>query len=676
MLIRAVRGLAAILIGAWCFLLVGFCCAQIPASGGAQQPELARPHVVVYVRDVSGAPVDTLALVTLTRMTTLAWQQATAQAGQASFDVSPGRYSVQVSAGGYEKATEDIDVIGIGGGESVYIAMKREAAKGVVTGTAPGPPVLAPKAQNELGKALEALRVGKLDEARKRLDAAYRLAPNHPDVNFLFGVYSSQTNDWPQAQVYWERAILFYPQHLLAQVSLSDALLRANKPAEAVPHLKKAVEIDPNSWRAHAFLADAQLKVGAPEEAEKEAEKAIAVGQERAAAVRPILARALAAQGKRENAIRMLETHVRQHPEDAVAQKELSSLRSAQAMPGMRPTASGTPPGGSLPASGSFDAGSSDGATVALPVAPANVTTPSLTMPPLPSNWLPPDIDEKIPPVDASVPCALNDVREKAGSRVKELMRAVDHFSATESLFHESISPWGLPARPETRKFNYVASIHEVRPGVLSVYEYRDGSLGYEKFPGGVATIGLPSLVLIFHPYSAVNYDMRCEGLAHWNGRLAWQVHFRQRPDKPITDRVYRFGESGVAHPVALKGRAWIAADTFEIVRLETDLAVPLPEIRLVADHTIVEYGAVHFNKGSIDLWLPKWAEVFNELKGRRIHRRHSFGDFMLFSVDDRQKINAPKTPTTNEAPGKNAPTSSHPWRNSPLAGESIQQVN
>ena len=80
--------------------------------------------------------------------------------------------------------------------------MKPEAAKGLVAGTAPGPPVLAPKAQKEPGKALEALRAGRLDEARTRLDAAYRLAPSHPDVNFLFGVYSSQTNDWPQAQAY------------------------------------------------------------------------------------------------------------------------------------------------------------------------------------------------------------------------------------------------------------------------------------------------------------------------------------------------------------------------------------------------------------------------------------------------------------------------------------------
>jgi hypothetical protein len=61
----------------------------------------------------------------------------------------------------------------------------------------------------------------------------------------------------------------------------------------------------------------------------------------------------------------------------------------------------------------------------------------------------------------------------------------------------------------------------------------------------------------------------------------------------------------------------------------------------------------VHFSKGNIDLGLPKTAEVFNELKGRRIHRRHSFGDFMLFSLDDRQKINAPRIPTTDDATEK-----------------------
>jgi len=158
----------------------------------------------------------------------------------------------------------------------------------------------------------------------------------------------------------------------------------------------------------------------------------------------------------------------------------------------------------------------------------------------------------------------------------------------------------------------------------------------------------------VFRDISAVNYDMTCEGLAHWNGGLAWQVYFRQRRDKPIRDRVYRLQESGPSYPVALKGRAWIAADTFQIVRFETDLVAPLPEIRLVADRTAIEYSAVHFRKRNVDMWLPHTAEVFYDWRGRRIHPRHSFSNYMLSSVDDRQRNSVPKP---EEAPSTESPS-------------------
>jgi tetratricopeptide (TPR) repeat protein len=600
-------------------------------------------RLIVHVLDVNGSPVSQLALVSVTRITDQYWQQMLAQAGQASFDnIASGRYIVQVVAAGYEKAVEDVDVIGSEGRETVFVTLQPESPGGGAATVAPGPPVLAPKTQKELGKAVEALRAGRLAEARTHLDAVYRLAPSHPDVNFVFGVYSSRVNNWQQAKSYWEKAIAFYPQHLLAQVSLSDALLRENKPTDAIPHLKKALEIEPNSWRAHALLADANLRLGSLEEAVREAERAIELGHDRAAEVLPTLARALAAQGKADRAIQILESYLREYPANTAAQEQLDSLRPPPAVPVSPPSSAPAAP--------------------AVSVTAAAATPSAVGALPLPSNWLPPDVDEKMPPVESGVPCPLNEVVQNAGKRVQEFILNVDRFTATESLFHESVNALGFPAPPETRKFDYVVSIQEVRPGMLAVYEYRDGDLSYERFPGGTATLGLPSLVLIFHPYSAVNYDMTCEGLAHWNGGLAWQVHFRQRRDKPSKDRGYRFGKSGPSHPVALKGRAWIAADTFQIVRLETDLVAPLPEIRLVADHTAIEYSAVHFRKRNVDMWLPRTAEVFYDLKGRRIHRRHSFSNYMLFSVDDRQRISAPKTEEVPSTESRYEPTKPNPF--------------
>jgi hypothetical protein len=37
------------------------------------------------------------------------------------------------------------------------------------------------------------------------------------------------------------------------------------------------------------------------------------------------------------------------------------------------------------------------------------------------------------------------------------------------------------------------------------------------------------------------------------------------------------------------KGRAWISADSYQIVRMETDLVMPVPQIQLSAEHNAIE---------------------------------------------------------------------------------------
>jgi hypothetical protein len=43
---------------------------------------------------------------------------------------------------------------------------------------------------------------------------------------------------------------------------------------------------------------------------------------------------------------------------------------------------------------------------------------------------------------------------------------------------------------------------------------------------------------------------------------------------------------------------------------------------------------------------------VYYDWKGRRIHRRHSFSNYLLFGVEDKQKITVPKV---DEAPAASA---------------------
>jgi hypothetical protein len=135
---------------------------------------------------------------------------------------------------------------------------------------------------------------------------------------------------------------------------------------------------------------------------------------------------------------------------------------------------------------------------------------------------------------------------------------------------------------------------------------------------------------------------MKCEGLATLNGQPAWQVYFRQRPDKPNRLRAYRFGVSGEPHPVALKGRAWFVADTYQILSLQADLVDALPDIQLTVDHTAIEYGPVHFARG-VDMWLPQTAELYSDFRGKRIRQRMIYSNYLLFAVDDKQRVSEPK---------------------------------
>ena len=628
----------------WCFLrfftacLSLSCCWYLTPAACAQQPMgaagsvLTRPtsvervrgtsNIQIHIKGPNGNPVTGETKLTLVTETGEIYSRESTKNGTATFTgVLPRAYTVMVVAPGFEQEVRQVDARGPSSILDIQLrAMSAEEAA-FTTGLA----ALSPKVQKELGRVLAALHSNNPAEARSHLETANKAAPNSAEVNYLFGQCSEQSKDPTAAKSYWTRTLELNANHLPALLSLGKAYLQDDKAAEALPYLKRAVEAGPTSWRAYAFLADAELRQGSTDDAIQHAERALELGHGQAENVQPFLAGALARQGDKDRAIALLQSYLKSHPADATVGKQLQNIQSGSA---------------------NNAAEGSQGVTEAVEDA-AMVEAASRTEI---SNWLPPDVDEKVPAVEAGASCKLDDVLREAGKRIEEFVGTVDRFTATEFLTHESINKWGMASSPEKRKFDYLVSVQEVTPGSLNVDEYRSSSNhAAVDFPGGIETRGLPALVLIFHPFNAGSFEMSCEGLSRWNGKPAWQVHFRQKSDKPNRIRAYRLGLMGPAYPIALKGRAWIAADTFRITRLETDLIAPVPEIRLVADHTAIEYGPVHFKNRKVDLWLPQTAEVYYDWRGKRTYRRHSFNNYLLFSVDDRQKIAEPKA--TQESP-------------------------
>jgi hypothetical protein len=257
---------------------------------------------------------------------------------------------------------------------------------------------------------------------------------------------------------------------------------------------------------------------------------------------------------------------------------------------------------------------------------------------PADDGWAPPDIDQEVPPVLLTNGCSLTNVVGRAGERVEELVSNLDRFTATEHVQHQSVKGGGKLGKPETRNFNYVVSIGPGNSNYLSVQELRTSARDESiQFPDQISTEGTPSLVLVFHPLYARDFDMKCEGLGSWRGRPAWQVRFEQRPDRK--NHLSSVVVKQKLYDVRLRGRAWILADSFEVARLETDLAETSPGIKLRLEHIDVEYRPVQFTSRHTELWLPATAELYLDFSGRRFYRRHSFSDFTLFSVDVKQQF-------------------------------------
>ena len=640
---RLVR--ATILTLAAC-LSIAFAPAAFPQGGrvGApQQGAVITGGITVRVQLPDKSPYDNAVVNLSTFNGGMIGTQTTVGQGVANFQELPkATYRLEVIAPGFETANESVEILTNGDQQYVTIILKPLPGTDISLARS-GPPVLAPGAQKELNKAVEAMRGDKLDEAKKHLDKAAHSAPSNPDVNYFLGMFYVQQKDYAHAEEYWRKAIQIYPLHTYSLSALGTLDVRNGQIDQAITYFKRAVQASPDSWRYEAQLSQAYLVHKECAEAAKHAKRSVELGKDRASAAQFILAKAYICQDQRPEAEQALNKFISESIDPAELGEARRLLDAVK-----RPAGAGVAASPVNASTGAAVGGPSEHADHGdtPPPSPAEAAVGN-SMPLArvdllpPAKWMPPDVDESMPPVESGATCPMQQISDETAKRVEAFIDGVNRISATETLDHEVIDRFGLIAKHESRHYGYVESVAEVAPGMYQVDEYRDGTLGLDVFPDNLASRGLGSMVLIFHPVYRGEYDMTCEGLTHWHDRTVWQVHFKQRKDKPARMRRYTVGKN--VFSVGLRGRAWIDANTFQVVSIETDLVSPIPQIRLAAEHISIDYEPVQFRKKKVELWLPQNAELFFDFNGRRIHRRHHFDDYRLFSVDDNQKISAPK---------------------------------
>jgi hypothetical protein len=106
-----------------------------------------------------------------------------------------------------------------------------------------------------------------------------------------------------------------------------------------------------------------------------------------------------------------------------------------------------------------------------------------------------------------------------------------------------------------------------------------------------------------------------------------------------------------------LKGRAWIARDSGQIIHLETNLIEPIGLIGLMSNAVSIDYAPVQFHSADVKLWLPITAIAYSQYDKYTIVKKHTYSDFKLFSVGTQSVIEKPKIPGSEQgAPAATAP--------------------
>lgn len=139
-------------------------------------------------------------------------------------------------------------------------------------------------------------------------------------------------------------------------------------------------------------------------------------------------------------------------------------------------------------------------------------------------------------------------------------------------------------------------------------------------------------------------------------GTSAWQIRFEEGSDPSKSFHQIRI--NGSVYQLRFQGRAWISVDDYQILRLQTDLVAPIPQIHLQLEHLDIAYAPVEFDKPKLRIWLPESASIEITYRGHSYQRMHKFSHFQLFLVVTEQTIKEPGSRTRGLISGHHRITS------------------
>lgn len=240
----------------------------------------------------------------------------------------------------------------------------------------------------------------------------------------------------------------------------------------------------------------------------------------------------------------------------------------------------------------------------------------------------------------------------EVGENVDALIRDIPDTTSKEQVHRERLSPKGtfnyasgqqqrdlVLDSASDQKYNYL-----VLPGKTGLWEeIRTDSKG-SSLPARTETdsfminSGFAGLSIFFHPQHQQDCRFRLLGRQTADSK-AYLIAFAQKPETRLA--LSTFASPTTLRPALImyQGLAWVDSENRQILRIRTDLLAPRKDVLLAKQTTEVWYQEVHFRDSSHAFWLPREVQVTIEWNDITYRNRHRYSEYMVFSVESRDKL-------------------------------------
>ena len=226
-------------------------------------------------------------------------------------------------------------------------------------------------------------------------------------------------------------------------------------------------------------------------------------------------------------------------------------------------------------------------------------------------------------------------ILERTGHSVDDFVHNVGDLIANEDVTQEKLNANGKIKAKERVQDDYLILHHGYEWGANAEYRMdkngkRLGAIGLEK--GYLVTAGYALSCVSFSTVTQSQSDFRYLGDQKVGMRDAFVLAFAQRPDEATFKTVMR-GTGGNDVDLLTQGILWIDKNSFQILRMRSDLLAPNKELRLDQATTDVKFGPVQLQSTPTALWLPDDVDVFMEIANEKYRNVHHYTNYRRYQV-------------------------------------------